>query len=349
MRRKGSKCFICLFVLLLLSALLPSGCGSRRKTDEEHTAGVFAMGTYMTLTAYGESAETALTLSEDRIKELESLWSVTDENSDIYKVNQSSGIPTEIHEETAEILQFTLDMADQTNGALNPAISPVVTAWGFISGEYRIPAEDELTDLLQSTDYEKVYLEENIVTLPDGMQLDLGAVGKGYTGDIIAGLLKEQGVTSALLDIGGNIQMVGRKPDGSRWRLGIQNPFGEGSLGVLESQDGAVVTSGNYERYFIGEDGKRYGHIIDPATGCPADNSLSSVSIIAKDGKMCDALSTAIYVMGLDGAIEYWKENGGFEMLLVTDKNEIYLTEGIRDDFTLNEKISDMEICLITK
>ena len=307
------------------------------------------MGTYMTLTAYGESAEEALTLSEDRIKELESLWSVTDENSDIYTVNQNGGIPTEIHEETAEILQFALDMAHRTNGALDPTIFPVVTAWGFISGEYQIPAADELTGLLKNVDYEKVLLEENFVTLPDGMQLDLGAVGKGYTGDIIAELLKEQGVTSALLDIGGNIQMVGRKPDGSRWRLGIQNPFGEGSLGILESEDSAVVTSGNYERYFVGEDGKQYGHIIDPSTGYPAESGLASVSIMAKEGKLCDALSTAIYVMGLNGATEYWQENGNFEMLLITDEKEIYLTEGIKDDFILNKDFSDMEIYVITR
>ena len=299
MWRKRSKYSARLISFLLLLALTLSGCGTEEKTKEEHTIGVFAMGTYMTLTAYGESAEEALTIAEDRIKELESLWSVTDENSDIYKVNQSGGTPTEINKETAEILQFALDMAKQTNGALDPTISPVVTAGGFISGEYDIPTEDELTDLLQNIDYEKVALEGNLVTLPDGMQLDLGAVGKGYTGDIIAELLKEQGVTSALLDIGGNIQMVGRKPDGSRWRLGIQNPFGEGSLGVLESEDGAVVTSGNYERYFIGEDGKQYGHIIDPSTGYPAESGLASVSIIAKEGKLCDALSTAIYVMGL--------------------------------------------------
>lgn len=307
------------------------------------------MGTYMTLTAYGESAEEALTISEDRIKELESLWSVTDENSDIYTVNQNGGIPTEIHEETAEILQFALDMAHRTNGALDPTIFPVVTAWGFISGEYQIPAADELTGLLKNVDYEKVLLEENFVTLPDGMQLDLGAVGKGYTGDIIAELLKEQGVTSALLDIGGNIQMVGRKPDGSRWRLGIQNPFGEGSLGILESEDSAVVTSGNYERYFVGEDGKQYGHIIDPSTGYPAESGLASVSIMAKEGKLCDALSTAIYVMGLNGATEYWQENGNFEMLLITDEKEIYLTEGIKDDFILNKDFSNMEIDVITR
>lgn len=133
------------------------------------------------------------------------------------------------------------------------------------------------------------------------------------------------------------------------WWLRIQNPFGEGSLGVLESEDGAVVTSGNYERYFIGEDGKQYGHIIDPSTGCPAESGLVSVSIIAKEGKLCDALSTAVYVMGLEEAAEYWKENGGFEMLLVTDGNEIYLTEGIKNDFSLSEEFSDMEVHVITK
>lgn len=346
---KRSKYFVRLISFLLLLALPLSGCGTEGKTEEEHTVGVFAMGTYMILTAYGESAEEALTISEDRIQELESLWSVTDESSDIYRVNQSGGMETEVSGETAEILQFALDMAKQTNGALDPTISPVVTAWGFISGEYYIPAEDELTGLLQNIDYEKVLLEGNYVTLPDGMQLDLGAVGKGYTGDIIAELLKEQGVTSALLDIGGNVQTVGRKPDGSRWRLGIQNPFGEGSLGILESEDGAVVTSGNYERFFIGEDGKQYGHIIDPSTGYSAESGLASVSIIAKEGKLCDALSTAIYVMGLEGATEYWQENGGFEMLLVTDENEIYLTEGIKDDFTLNENFPDMEISVIMR
>lgn len=353
MRRRQDSNFLRLLCLLLVFALPLSGCGmqdqSAADAGEEHTAGMFAMGTYMTLTAYGESAEAALAISEAKVRELELLWSVADANSDIYTANQNGGISTWIHEETKEILRFALDMAKQTNGALDPTVSPAVAAWGFISGEYRIPAEDELADLLQNIDYQKVLLEGNLLTLPDGMRLDLGAVGKGYAGDVIAELLKAQGVASALLDIGGNIQMVGRKPDGSRWRLGIQNPFGEGSLGVLESEDGAVVTSGNYERYFIGEDGKQYGHIIDPSTGYPAESGLASVSIIAKEGKLCDALSTAIYVMGLERAAEYWRENGGFEMLLVTDEHEIYLTEGIEEDFTLNESFLDMKMDVITR
>lgn len=353
MRRKRNKCLFRQLALLLSCVLLCSGCGAgdRNAAEEkqEYKSGVFAMGTYMTLTAYGERAEDALALSEDKIRELEALRSVTNTDSDIYEVNHNGGAPTEISGETAEVLSFALEMAKRTDGALDPTVSPLITAWGFISGDYRIPDEDELKNLLSYIDYKKVILEENSVTLPEGMQLDLGAVGKGYTGDILSELLQEQGVTSALLDIGGNIQMVGRKPDGSRWRLGIQNPFGEGSLGVLESEDGAVVTSGNYERYFIGEDGKQYGHILDPATGCPADSGLVSVSIIAKEGRLCDALSTAVYVMGLEEAAEYWKENGGFEMLLVTDKGEICLTEGIADDFTLHENFSDNAIRVITK
>lgn len=156
------------------------------------------------------AAEMALELSEDKVKEMEALWSVTDESSDIYRVNHSGGIPSEISRETAEVLAFALDMAERTGGALEPTISPVVTAWGFfISRDYRIPDREELAGLLQYVDYKEVVLEENLVTLPDGMQLDLGAVGKGYTGDILSELLKAQGVTSALLDIGGNIQMIG--------------------------------------------------------------------------------------------------------------------------------------------
>ena len=160
-----------------------------------------------------------------------------------------------------------------------------------------------------------------MLSLAEGVQIDLGAVGKGYTGDIVASLLKERGVTSALLDIDGNIHMVGSRPDGSKWTLGIRNPFADGRVGVLEAEECAVVTSGGYERYFIGEDGERYWHILDPKTGYPAESGLASVTIISKEGRLCDVLSTAVYVMGLENAEEYWKENGGLEMLLVTEEN----------------------------
>ena len=333
---KNKILFLMLFYVLF-STLFLSGCGTQdgnaADIGEEHTRELFAMGTYITMSAYGEAAEDALVLSEDRIKELDAMWSVTDAGSDICKMNQSNGMPTEVSRETAEVLRFALDMAGKTDGALDPTISPIITTWGFISGKYHIPSENELKDLLQIVDYQKVSLQENIVTLPAGMQLELGAVGKGYTADIISELLKEQKITSALLDLGGNIQAVGTKPDGGDWRIGFKDPENEGSFGVLSISDCAVVTSGNYERYFTGEDGKVYGHIIDPATGYPAESGLLSVSIIAREGKLCDALSTSLFVMGCDKAAEYWREHKDFEMILITEDGEIHLTEGIKDKF----------------
>ena len=179
------------------------------------------------------------------------------------------------------------------------------------------------------------------------MELDLGAVGKGYAGDLAAEILKDRGITSALLAIGGNIQAIGSWPDGSDWRLGIRNPFGEGQVGVLSVSDRAVVTSGNYERYFVGDDDQTYGHIIDPSTGYPADTGLASVTIIAEEGKVGDALSTAMFVKGPQEAEKYWRAHQDFDMLMITEDGEIRLTEGIQDSFTLSGSFANMEVQVI--
>lgn len=345
-----SRCIFRLSALLAVVSMCFSGCAPLQETAiQESSTGLFAMGTYMTLTAFGEQAEAALNNAENHITELESLWSTTDENSEIYAANHSQGEAVPLSPETEELLRFGLDMAEQTGGALDPTIYPLVEAWGFISQEYRVPSAQEISELLPFTGYEKVVLENHAVTLPTGTQLDLGAVGKGYTGELLAEDLKEQGITSALLDIGGNIQMVGGRPDGTKWRLGIRNPFGEGSFGILEAEDSAVVTSGGYERYFTDEDGTTYWHILDPATGYPAESDLVSVTIISESGVLADALSTAIFVMGLEEGSEYWRSHGGFDMLLMTQDGEIYLTEGIEDSFTLEDAFFNREICVIER
>ncbi|EOS25125.1 hypothetical protein C804_04715 [Lachnospiraceae bacterium A4] len=177
--------------------------------------------------------------------------------------------------------------------------------------------------------------------------IDLGAVGKGYAGDEAAQILRERGITAALLGIGGNIQAIGTKPDGSDWRVGLKDPFSGGVLGIIQVSDVAVVTSGNYERFFIGEDGKVYGHIIDPATGHPVENGIASVSVIASEGKLCDALSTALFVMGLENAQDYWRQHRNYEMILIMEDGDIYLTEGIRDSFSLNSEYRNMKINVI--
>lgn len=326
------------------------GQGKEGGTGQQEPAKTdfFAMDTYMTFTAYGDNAEAALSQAEEEIRRLEGEWSVTDEGSEIWQVNHSGGETVTLSSETAQIVRFALDMAEQTDGALEPTIYPVLSAWGFTTDENRIPGVEELQSLLENTGYEKVELDGSQITLPSGMELDLGAVGKGYAGDLAAELLETEGITSALLDIGGNIQAVGSRPDGSDWRLGLQSPYGEGTVGVLSVSDCAVVTSGNYERYFVGSDGKEYGHIIDPDTGYPVDNGLASVTIIADEGKMGDALSTSMFVKGLEGAEDYWRAHQDFEMIIITEDGQIYLTEGAGERFELSESFGNMEVHVIS-
>ena len=336
---------------ICIPALFLAGCaGIGKMGTKEFQTSFFAMDTYISLTAYGENGDTALEDAQRKMEELEALWSATDENSEIYAINSSGGKTVTVSEETKDLLDFAFSMADKTDGALEPTIYPVLLAWGFTTGENRIPKEDELQRLLQDVGHERIQIEGNEVTLPEGMMLDMGAVGKGYTGDVLVGILKEAGITSALLDLGGNVQVIGTKPDGSRWRLGLRNPFDtEGYLGVLEIADAAVVTSGSYERYFIGEDGKRYGHIIDPSTGYPVENGLASVTVVAKEGKLGDALSTSLFIMGREKAETYWREHGDFDMILITDEGELYITEGIADAFSLSGGFGNMEVHVVGK
>lgn len=332
-------------VILLLSLL---GCFSQQdETDTEKTISFFAMDTYIELTASGENADASLATAQKRIEELEHLWSVTDKKSEIYALNHSKGQSLLLSDDTAALLSFALEVAQKTNGALEPTIYPVLAAWGFATEERNTPSEQEIAQSMELVGYENVELIGNTATLPIGMQVDLGAVGKGYASDEVAEILRENEINSALLDVGGSVQMIGKKPDGSDWKIGLKNPLSDGNLGVLSISDCVVVTSGNYERYFIGEDGKRYGHIIDPATGRPTENELASVTVIAKDAKLCDGLSTALFVMGLENASDYWKKHQDFDMILIMENGEIHLTEGIKNNFSLSEESKNTKINVI--
>lgn len=322
---------------LLLAGVLTGCSAPAEEMQQPVERSLFAMNTYMTFTAYGEDAQAALQEAEECIQQVEGLWSVTDEDSEIYQANHSGGQPVTVSEETAEIISFALEMAQRTGGALDPTIYPVLTAWGFTTDSKQVPSQQQIAQLLEQVGYDRIRLNGTELTVPDGMELDLGAVGKGYTADLVTEILRRHGVTSALISLGGNIQAIGSRPDGSDWRLGIRAPWESGNLGVLTVSDAAVVTSGGYENYFDDEQGNIYWHILDPSTGYPADSGLQSVTIVGREGKMCDALSTALFVMGAQSAEQYWRENGGFEMLLVTDSGEILITEGIAENFTLNE------------
>lgn len=327
------------FLLFLLCGCTPSAEPSPEET--EAVRDIFAMDTYMFLKAYGDSADTALGIAAERILSLEETFSVTSETSDTWAVNHADGSLVTVSEDTLTLLQTAQDIGAKTDGALDVTLYPVLSAWGFTKETQQVPDAETLAEALELVDFRKITLEGNTVQLPAGMQLDFGALAKGYTGDCVTEILRENGVASALVNLGGNVQALGTKPDGSFWKVGVQDPFAPSEqVCILEIADEAVITSGNYERYFTGEDGQNYWHILDAQDGCPADNGLVSVTIVGECGLLCDALSTALFVLGTEGAIDYWRSEGGFEMILITDDAQLYYTEGLADAIQLTDALT---------
>lgn len=328
---------IATFILAVFAICLFTACSQPAASVE---AEIYAMNTVITLSASGGEAENAIEQARRDIVDWEALWSVTVDTSELYQINHSNGQGTEVSDVTADLIGFTLSMAERTGGALDPTIYPIVSAWGFTTSSFHVPTQEEIDERLQLVGHEKVNLTENIVTMFPGMQLDLGATAKGYACDLVAEDFRSHGVESALINFGGNMAMIGNSTDGDEWRIGVRDPNGGDDLGVLSLSDCGVATSGNYQRYFEDEEGNRYGHIMNPETGYPIMSDLLSVTIVSKQAKICDALSTAVYVMGIDRAVELWQSSDDFDMLLFTNDNTAYVTEGISDRFAPAENAS---------
>lgn len=320
-------------IATLCLALLLGGCAGSGAAAQikEASRELFAMDTYMTLRAFGADAA-VLEGAEALVRSIEGELSVTREGSAVYQLNET-GL-AHFSPEAAELTRRALALCAETGGVLDLTVYPVVRAWGFTTGEHRIPSREELDALCEKVDFRQVQVfDDGTVTLPERCEMDLGAVTKGWLGERLCAYLREQGVESALLDLGGNVQTLGSKPDGSAWRVGVRDPDGEGLLGVVEVRDEAVVTSGGYERYFTGEDGTVYWHILDPRNGMPARNGLLSVTVIGPEGLRCDALSTALFVLGEAQAVKFWRASGDFELLLVTEDGRLLLTPGLAARF----------------
>lgn len=330
---------------LLSAAFLLTGCSGAPAQGPE-TATFFAMDTAMDFTVYGDAA--LLDEAETLIGSLEEQVSVTDEHSDIYAIDHTGS--GSLSGNAAELMEQALELCRRTGGALDISVYPIVQAWGFTTGSYQVPDEETIQSLLPLVDYTQIQYDAatGVVTLPEGMEIDLGSVAKGYAGQLAAQMLREHGVQSALLNLGGNVQTVGAKPDGSPWQIGIKDPQGEDAMMVLSVEDQAVVTSGGYERYFE-QDGQTYWHIMDPSTGHPADSGLISVTIVGDEGVVCDGLSTALFVMGLEKAADLWAQSGDFEAVFVTASGEVYITEGLRDRFALTEQYADTPVSVIER
>lgn len=317
----------CKIGVLLLLLLLP-GC-SRQPVEAQ----VYAMDTLMTIKLWGSHGETAIQDLSRLFQEQESQLSVTRPGSLVDRLN--GGQTVELPEQIQDLFRETLALSNRTGGALDPCLYPVTKLWGFTTGHYRVPEQAEIQEALAHTGSKQLILKNSCAHLAAGAQMDLGAVGKGWAGRLAAEYLeKGEGITGGLLSLGGNVQTYGEKPGGAPWQIGIQDPAGAGTLGTLSLQGTwAVVTSGGYQRYFEAG-GVRYCHILDPETGAPARAGLASVTVVAEDGLLADGLSTALYIMGLEQASDFWREGRDFEAVFCTKAGTVYVTAGLADRFS---------------
>ena len=315
------------FLLILYLILCQAGTVSAKEASRTG----FAFDTVVTIRiADAPDPEALLDQCYELIGELENLFSRTIEGSDIWNINHAEGKSVTVSERTADLIRFSLSWCELTGGAFDITIAPASSLWDFTGETNAVPDEEVLKEALTHVNYLNVSVVGNTVTLsdPDAM-LDLGAVAKGYASDLLKELLEENGCGSALINLGGNIMVVGKKPDGSDWNIGIRRPFSdtEDSIEVVPASDLSVITSGSYERCFY-QDGRLYHHILDPKTGMSADTGLSGVSIVSASGAVGDALSTACFVLGPEKGMELIESLPGIEALFITENEELIPSSG---------------------
>ena len=332
-----------LFAVLLLVSLLLSSCSAGSEgappaptaADVERTSGVgFYFDTVVTVVLYGAPEGLLDEIWADCAR-YEQLLSKTIAGSDVDRINKAGGKPVTVDPETWEILRRAKEVSDSSGHAFSVTIAPLTALWDFTGGTNRMPTDEERLAALPLVNDDLLELGDSYtVTLPEGMEVDLGGIAKGYIADQIAASIRGR-VHGATLNFGGNVYTVGIKPDASPFRVGIRNPEGteNDSIAVVSVSDLSVVTSGIYERYFD-LDGVRYHHILDPKTGISSDSDLASATIISESSMTADAMATACIVMGRDAALDYLASQG-MDGVLITRSGEIVATEGFEKTYSL--------------
>lgn len=326
--------------LFLLCAFIPAsliGCSENAKSVNSEN---YIMNTYISQTVYGKNAERASENVNDILEELENGFSMYIENSDIDRINKNAGIePVKVSDYTFNLLKIAAEYSSKSNGVFDITVAPLTKLWAIDSASPHIPTEQELETALSLIDYSKIVFddEKNTVFLAsENMEIDLGGVAKGYFIEKIGEEYKKSGVTSALCSIGGNIATFGKKPDGNPFVLGIRDPLGETGndiVGTLLSTDETVATTGGYERFFE-QNGVKYHHVFDLKTGMPCNNSLLSVTVIAKDGGLADFLSTTLFLSDID-IVKSCLSDTRFSVIAIDKEKNIYCSDSIRNRFTL--------------
>jgi len=308
-------------IMIVLIAVLVTGCACNQ-TAETVSDGQFLLDTWCSITLYGTNDPSILAEAFDLCEEYEALFSITIEGSDVWRINNAGGMPVTVSPQTAELIRSGLDFGVISGGLFDVTIGRVSRLWDF-SGNASVPSGDLLSAAISTVDHRQVTIDGNTVRLYNhGAWIDLGGIAKGFIADRLADHLRDHGVSGAVIDLGGDIAVVGEKPDGSPWRIGVRRPYGGQNdlIGVIETRSASVVTSGIYERQFE-ENGVLYHHILHPWTGMPVDTDIISATVIADSAVAGDALSTIALLAGSEGASALLNQAPGFVGALLILRN----------------------------
>jgi thiamine biosynthesis lipoprotein len=309
----------------------------------------FFLNSILTLDIYDTGLDNAKINQEveDRVRELENKMSTKIATSEVSKINDNAGIDkVKVSDDTYTVIKEALKYGKISKGKFDITVGNLVDLWGIGTENEKVPSKEEIQKALATVDYNKVEIDDNnkTVFLKDkGMKIDLGAIAKGYVADDIVKILEKDGVKSAIINLGGNVYVYGNK-GGKNFKIGIRNPLSPDPndyLGIYQSQNESVVTSGVYERFFE-KDGKRYHHILSTSDGYPIDNNLISTSIITKSSMDADALSTTTFALGLEEGLKLIENTKNTEAMFITADKKIYMTSGLKEKFEL--KNSDFTI-----
>jgi len=301
------------------------------------------MGTVIQFKVYGKNAEKATTEAVKRVSDIDKKMSVNIQTSEVSKLNAKAGVSRQkLSIDTYSVIEKSIAYSKLTGGALDATIEPIVKLWGIGTDKERVPSKTEINEKLKLVDYKDIISDKKNSTIMLGrtnQAIDLGAIAKGYTADEVKKVLLSNKISSAIINLGGNVYALGNKLDGTSWNIGIQNPLSTRGeyLGTINVTDKSIVTSGNYERFFI-KDGVRYHHIFDPKNGYPADKGVISTTIVSDKSIDGDALSTSTYILGLDKGLKLVESIKGVEAIFITNDKKVYVTPGLKDSFELTDK-----------
>ncbi|KNZ41066.1 thiamine biosynthesis protein [Acetobacterium bakii] len=317
-----------------------AGCDQGKTVTESD----FLLDTFVSITLYGESDSTLLEKPFDKIRELNSSLTAFASGSELDLIKQNAGVqPVAVSEDTFQIIEKSIKYSKISSGYFDVTTGPLIDLWSINAPEVKeAPPLESILNVREKIDYTKIVLNssDNTVYLTDpGMSINLGAIAKGYIADVVMESLREEGIKHALVNLGGNVLVMGGKADSSAYGVGVEDPRnpGDGYLGVISLEDGSIVTSGDYQRYFTDAAGRRYHHILDPFTGYPSESGLIQVTVVAESSVDADCLSTTLFLLGLDKGLDLVEKTPGVDAIFITSDNQMIVTKGLKDSFVFDK------------